>query len=385
MNIIKKYIIITPYFPSDSSHVGSYIYDQAKTINSVSEFSVKVIKVVSFFSCEVDYTFKGIEVKVFRLIDFPFFIFPGVFNWLNSIRIRRFLKNKNLFNDLEVVHSHVCYPSSYLANSIASMLNVKTIVQHHGLDVLQLLNGRFNVIARLQSNLIRKRSLEQLNNIGLNVSVSSKVQSNLHSFKGYKPKREYILYNGVDRRKFYNMNVVKSSDKFQIGCIANFWKTKDHITLIKAVELLVFEGVKNLQLTLIGSGQELDFCKNYVVHANLTEYIFFEQERNHSDLNIFYNGLDLFVLPSYYEALGCVLLEAWATDLPIISVRGQGISDLIPNDEIKNLLVDARSPKSLKVKIFDEYKKRRRYLFNPKYDINNTIREFLAQSFFDEK
>ena len=36
----KKYIIVTPYFPSESSHVGSYIYDQAKIIDSSEYFDV---------------------------------------------------------------------------------------------------------------------------------------------------------------------------------------------------------------------------------------------------------------------------------------------------------------------------------------------------------
>ena len=39
----KLYIIITPYFPSEYSHVGSYIYDQAKAINNTNDFVVKVI------------------------------------------------------------------------------------------------------------------------------------------------------------------------------------------------------------------------------------------------------------------------------------------------------------------------------------------------------
>jgi len=81
----KTYLIITPYFPSEFSHVGSYVYDQAKAIKDTGHFVVKVIKIVSLFSKEKDYKFNDISVEVFRTIDFPFFILPGLFNWFNSI------------------------------------------------------------------------------------------------------------------------------------------------------------------------------------------------------------------------------------------------------------------------------------------------------------
>ena len=65
----KKYIVISPLFPNDNSHAGSYIYDQVKTIIDLSDYNVKVIKVTSIFSSEKDYNFKGIEVKIFNLFN----------------------------------------------------------------------------------------------------------------------------------------------------------------------------------------------------------------------------------------------------------------------------------------------------------------------------
>jgi glycosyltransferase involved in cell wall biosynthesis len=37
----------------------------------------------------------------------------------------------------------------------------------------------------------------------------------------------------------------------------------------------------------------------------------------------------LFALPSRYEGLGCVYLEAMSTEKPVIACRGQGIDELI--------------------------------------------------------
>jgi glycosyltransferase involved in cell wall biosynthesis len=360
------------------------VYDQAKTINNTQEYNVLIIKVVSFFSKERDYTFKEFDVMVFKVFDLPFFVLPGIFNWLNSIRFRNFFQSNKLLGFLSVIHSHVSYPSAYLTNAVSLISKAKTIIQHHGIDSLQVFNGRFKLITRAQKSFIKKRSILQLNKIGLNVYVSKRVRNELHSYNTYNPKSEYVLYNGVDRTKFYNKGKQKNSDIYKIGCIANFWPIKDQISLIKAVHLLVEKGINDIRLHLIGSGETLDSCKEYVRSNILESYVYFNDEMSHHKLNDFYNSLDLFVLPSYYEALGCVFLEAWATDLPIISARNQGISELIPENELNNLLSKERSPESLKEKILGEYKKKRAYKFDNKYDIKNTISEFLKLSFFDD-
>ena len=89
---------------------------------------------------------------------------------------------------------------------------------------------------------------------------------------------------------------------FTIGCVANFWKEKDQITLIKAVEVLTKHEIRVL-LRLIGTGPTLESCKRYVLQNNLVDSIVFENEIKHEQLNQFFNEIDLFALPSYYEAL----------------------------------------------------------------------------------
>ena len=115
---------------------------------------------------------------------------------------------------------------------------------------------------------------------------------------------------------------------------------------------------------------------------NLSSFVIFEKERAHTEINKFYNEIDLFVLSSYFEASACVLMEAWATDTPILSIKKQGIAELIPKHEVNNLLVNEKSPALLKEKILGEYQRKRKYPFDAKYDIKNTISEFLNYNFF---
>jgi len=371
----KTYLVITPFFPSKNSFVGSYIFDQINEIRNQSDFNIKVVKVVSAFSVEKDYKFEGFEIIIFRVIDLPFFIFPGIYNELNVVRFSSFLKKKKIKN-ITISHAHVSYPASYLQNS----LDCKKIIQHHGLDALQLLNGRSSIIMKLQKNYLIKSTISQLNKSDLNIGVSELVLNQLREYPTYSPKDELVLYNGVDTSKFYPRKGDKNKT-FTIGCVANFWEIKDQITLIKSTQKILEDGNK-IKLRMIGSGPTLKSCKKYVFENNLTKYILFENEIIHEKLNDFYNSIDLFVLPSYYEALGCVYLESWATNTPFIGIEDQGISELIPEKDRKTLLAEVNSTESLKEKILIAYKNRNSYSFNSRYDIKNTIFNFLSLDIF---
>jgi len=371
----NTYLVVTPFFPSSESFVGSYIFDQLNEIREQSNLEIKLVKIVSLFSNEKDYLFMKFQVKIFKTIDFPFFILPGSFNFINKLRFRSFLRQKNIEN-IKFCHSHVSYPSSYLVED----LECYKIIQHHGLDVLQLMNGRNEFIKNVQKRFLIRNTIKYLNNADVNIGVSNLVLQQLRNYKTYNPKNEFVLYNGVDTSKFFKKEAAKN-DVFTIGCVSNFWKIKDQITLIKSIQKILKDEIE-VKLRLIGSGPTLKTCKKYVVNNNLSKYIIFEEEIAHEELNDFYNSIDLFVLPSYYEALGCVYLEAWATNTPFVGIEGQGISELISEKERKNILAKEQSAESLKEKILIAYNDRKIFPFDKRYDIKNTINEFLNYSFF---
>jgi len=373
----NTYLVVTPFFPSNKCHIGSYIFDQLNEIKKQSNFDIKLVKIVSLFSNEKDYYFKNFQVKIFKIIDFPFFIFPGFFNFINKSRFSYFLKKKNIEN-IKFSHSHVSYPSSYLVED----LECCKIIQHHGLDVLQLTNGRMEFFRYIQKGFLIRNTIKYINNADINIGVSNLVLQQLRNYKTYNPSNEFVLFNGVDRSKFFKKEI-KNNDIFTIGCIANFWKIKDHITLIKSIQSILENGIK-IKLRLIGSGPTLKSCKKYVNENNLSKYIIFENEIAHEKLNDFYNRIDLFVLPSYFEALGCVYLESWATNTPFIAVEGQGISELIIDEDRNTILAQVQSIESLKEKILIAFNNRKSYPFNKKYDIKNTILNFLSLSIFNK-
>tara|TARA_B100001093_G_scaffold464884_1_gene482158 strand:- start:42340 stop:43485 length:1146 start_codon:yes stop_codon:yes gene_type:complete len=370
---IKTYLVLTPFFPSSSDHKGVYIYDQLNQIRCKKNYKINIVKFVSIFSNEKNYTFRNFDVFIFKLIDIPFFIFPGLFKSLNNFRFNNFLKKNNIFN-IGVIHAHVTYPSAYIANSIKSCVKVKKIIQHHGLDVIQLNNCKFKFFRYLQRRFLKHNSILELNKFDYNIGVSKLVLEKLNKFSNYQPKLEYVFYNGVDTTKFYELEV-EENKQYTIGCVANFWELKDHICLIKAVEYLYNKNV-HLYLRFIGSGPTFSACYNYVVKNNLTNIISFESEMPHENLNLFYNEIDLFVLPSYYEALGCVYLESWATNTPFVAIKGQGISELVKDRDKIFSLANPKDVNSLVECISKNMNSNRHFIFDNKYRIDNLVEKF---------
>ena len=76
MNNKETYLVITPFFPSEDSFVGSYVYDQINEIRKQTEFHIEIVKLVPFSSNDKDYIFNGFRVSIFKVLDLPFFILP---------------------------------------------------------------------------------------------------------------------------------------------------------------------------------------------------------------------------------------------------------------------------------------------------------------------
>jgi glycosyltransferase involved in cell wall biosynthesis len=334
------YITITPFFPSKTNFRGAYIYDQVKTIQNEGKYDVIVLKPKSFYSKKNDYVYEGVNVFFFSVYDLPSAIFPGLFNVLSFLSLKRKLRKLNIsIENIAIVHAHVTATGIYPVFLKKQVSTIKTVLQHHGFDVLSLSNG---ILAKFHwhRNWVKAYGIKICNQIDLHVGVSAKTLECVAEIPEIKMKSQYILYNGVDVKKFYPITGIKDPSYFTIGCIANFWPLKDQITLIKAVEKLIEQGCYNVRIKFIGSGETLSDAKEYVKVNELGAQIDFLAEIDHSKLIRFYNALDLFVLPSYYEAFGCVYTEAYYCGVPFMAVKNQGIAELIPNNDKDKWLID---------------------------------------------
>jgi glycosyltransferase involved in cell wall biosynthesis len=373
---MKIYLVITPFFPTTQEPRCSYIYDQVKALINTEKYSVVVLKPSG--SHKKDYNFEGINVFYFKSYSLPSAILPGLFDRISVTCLIKKLQNLQIdITDIAVVHSHTIGLGCY-ANALKKINpQIKTILQHHGFDMLSLDIGRFSHF-QWHKNYVCKHGIHICNQIDMHVGVSAKTLKLLIAYPGIKIKDGYVLYNGVDTTKFYPIANLKDHLVFKIGCVANFWELKDQITLIKAVELLINEGHSDIRVEFIGSGVAYPKCFSYVNDHFLQPYFVFKTEMFHQELNKFYNSLDLFVLPSYYEAFGCVYTEAYACGVPFIAVKNQGISELIEENEKGKWLIDKQDYKTLATLILDykQYRYNQNLLID--VEINKLVSKYLS-------
>lgn len=100
-----------------------------------------------------------------------------------------------------------------------------------------------------------------------------------------------------------------------IGNIGRFVKQKNHERLIKLFYTFHSKHV-NSYLLLIGSGELEAKIKKQVSELHLEKYVRFLGSI--SDVSDYYKVMDLFLLPSLYEGLPVVSIEAQATGIPTI-------------------------------------------------------------------
>lgn len=132
-----------------------------------------------------------------------------------------------------------------------------------------------------------------------------------------------VFNNAVDTSKFAfstsNRDKLRKelgiSNKYVIGHIGRFTKQKNHYFLIDIFEQY-YKKNSNAVLLLVGIGELQDEIKDAVKKKKLEDAVIFLGKR--SDVDELYSAMDLFVLPSLYEGLPVVGVEAQVSGLPCI-------------------------------------------------------------------
>lgn len=140
--------------------------------------------------------------------------------------------------------------------------------------------------------------------------------------KTYDQGKVYLLNNAIDVDKFkYDEKIRKEKRKelnikynqLVIGHIGRFVQQKNHDFLIDIFNE-IYKQDKNAILLLIGEGPLKEEIQNKVNELGLDKNVKFLGQR--SDANELYQAMDTFVLPSLYEGLPVVGVEAQAAGLP---------------------------------------------------------------------
>jgi glycosyltransferase involved in cell wall biosynthesis len=179
------------------------------------------------------------------------------------------------------------------------------------------------------------------------VAVSRKVAQRLVE-GGVKKEKVKVIYTGIDTDRFrprptrFREEIGVGSDEVLVGIVSVLRSAKRHEDLIRAVAPLP------VKLVIVGDGPKRGELERLVAELGIGDKVIFTGERG--DVEKVYPALDIAVLPSRSEALGTMLLEAQACEVPVIGSRVGGIPEAVLEGET-GLLFEPGNIEELRKKI----------------------------------
>lgn len=150
-------------------------------------------------------------------------------------------------------------------------------------------------------------------------------------------KSHKLLYipNGISLEKYKYSEVIKRADlniseKDEVWLnVARFAQEKNHLNLIEAFSQYLTYNAQSI-LLLVGDGELRYKAEEMVRRKDLNKRVLFLGKR--TDVQSLMKMCNYFILPSCYEGLPMVLLEAGASSLPCIGTDIPGIRELLDDD-----------------------------------------------------
>jgi len=262
----------------------------------------------------------------------------------NGVDYFAFLKIAKILRDekIDVIHTHNTQP--FVDGTIGALLSgIKTIIHtDHARDFPD--KKRYMFAEWMMSHFAYKV-----------VGVSDHTSQNLITYEKVSPKKLVTIMNGIDESK-YNIKIDKAKKKKELGIIKDgpiiglgvrLSQQKGITYLLKAMPEIIKE-FPEITLIIAGKGDIEGDLKKEVNNLGIVKNTLFVGSR--LDMPELFKLFDLYVLPSLWEGLPMVLLEAMAAGCPIITTDVGGNIMAIKHGE-NGSLIEPKNPELLSSEI----------------------------------
>lgn len=242
--------------------------------------------------------------------------------------------------DLVAVH---ITSDSFLALTVkaCNALDIPVVAHYHGLNVWE----EFTTVHPCRQKLYAARRCRILQRTQGAVGVSDKVSDLLRQRLNIPVQ---TVYNGVDTGLF--VRKPREDGAFRVIGVGNLIEIKGFSYLLEAFALLHRE-LPDSRLDILGDGALRKSLVALAEQLGISDAVTFHGKVPYDRVAEEMAQSDLFVLPSFYEALGCVYLEAMGCGLPTIGIRGMGIDEIIVHGE-NGMLANPKDVQDLYEKMY---------------------------------
>jgi glycosyltransferase involved in cell wall biosynthesis len=232
---------------------------------------------------------------------------------------REFSRALRAYGPYDIVHSHVHRYSGFILR-LAKRAGVPVRIAHSHLDAADA-EAHASTARRLYMQLMH-RWLDR--NMTMGLAVSDRAARDLFGPGWRRDPRHRLLFCGIDMEPFrtpVNPAEVRAefgipADAFVIGHVGRFRRQKNHTFLLQiAAEACTRE--PNARFLLVGTGEMRPEIERQAAAMGLHDRVVFAGAR--TDISrLMLGAMDAFLLPSLYEGLPLVLMEAQAAGLPCV-------------------------------------------------------------------
>lgn len=305
-NKTKTVLVTTAYFPPNAGGSARYAFESS--VRLAKEYDWKVIVATSNNNPQ-DITEHIEEMEIHRFaFSKKISNTPLSLSWL--WKVRKLIKENK--PDVIVIHT----PAIGIGD-IASFWagKIPTVVAYHTCGSMAKNN---HSLLDLSIKLYEKVFLRFMFNRAKCIVCSS-------DFLRFNFLNKYIdksvtLASAVDHEIFTPDINKKPSDPtvLFVANLAFAEQYKGLLILLEAIKILKKQ-LPGIKLNVVGNGNMLDFYKSYVNENDLEKNVQFLGKLGGKDLTEAYQKAHIFALPTSYDSLPNVVLEAMSTGLPIVT------------------------------------------------------------------
>jgi teichuronic acid biosynthesis glycosyltransferase TuaC len=237
---------------------------------------------------------------------------------------------------IDLIHAHAPLPCGHAAMFLNRELGLPYVVTVHGLDAFS-----HNQVGGWAGNWCRNITRALYESAESVICISEQVRQRVLAGASCTTT---VVYNGVDTRMFSPTSNDVAPDT--ILSVGNLIPIKGHELLLRAFANISSD-FPRLSCELIGDGPERSHLTSLAAKLNIADRVRFLGRQSRKQVAEAMRRCAVFALPSRYEGLGCVYLEAMCAGKPVIACRGQGIEEVIQHG-VNGWLVGTNDMEELK-------------------------------------
>jgi teichuronic acid biosynthesis glycosyltransferase TuaC len=277
--------------------------------------------------------------------------------------------------EFDVIHAHFTYPQGDVAVKLGREFNVPVIITSHGFDVYDL---------PFRGDKWNKKVKWILNNSNHIITVSEINRRTFVEKLDIGQDKISVIPNGFDSDIFKPFSKKEAREKLNLPKdkkiilnVANLYTIKGQNILIKSIKSVI-KNRQDVLCVIVGGGGLRKKLEKIIRELDLEDYVKLLGEKPYSEIPLWMNAADIFVLASLNEGNPTVMFEALGCGKPFIGTNVGGIPEIIISDKY-GLLCKPGDAEDLAEKILAALDKEWDYenivKYSEQFNLNNVAQE----------